>query len=135
LFPEYIPCDPCTCEKCRSDTVTHEGIFLIKKEDIKEYCDKYSPTVLKFRNAIYPEWNYGKSKGLTFDRVLIYPTVKIREYLQKCNISKIKSVKAKFYVALTRARYSVGIACDYSDDTDYIEGLKKYKGKKEFVKN
>lgn len=135
LFPEHTPCKPCTCGKCRSYTVTHEGIFLIKEEDVKEYCEKYSPTILRFNKAIYPEWNYGKSKGLSFDRVLIYPTDKIRDYLKEGNISKIKTVKTKFYVALTRARYSVGIACDYNDGTDYIEGLRKYKGKNEFTKN
>jgi len=134
LFPEYTPCKPCTCEKCRSYSETHEGIFLIKEEDIKEYCEKYSPTILRFNKAIYPELNFGKSKGLSFDNVLVYPTDKIREYLKEGNISKIETVKAKFYVALTRARYSVGIVCDY-DDTDYIEGLRKYKGKKEFVIN
>lgn len=134
LFPEYTPCEPCTCKKCRSYSVTHKGIFLIKEEDVKEYCEKYSLTILRFNKAIYPEWNFGKSKGLSFDNVLIYPTRKIREYLKEGNISKIETIKAKFYVALTRARYSIGIVCDY-DDTDYIEGLRKYKGKKEFIKN
>lgn len=33
---------------------------------------------------------------------------------------------AKFYVALTRARYSVGIVCDY-DEGEYIEGITKYR--------
>ena len=133
LFPEYASCEPCTCEKCRRYSVPHEGIFLIKKEDVKEYCKMYSPTILRFNKAIYPEWNYGKSKGLSFDRVLIYPTDKIREYLKEGNIPKIETVKAKFYVALTRARYSVGIVCDYDDETNYIKGLRKYKGKSEFA--
>lgn len=135
LFPEYTLCVPCTCEICRSCSVTNEGIFLIKEEDVKEYCEKNSPTILRFSKAIYPEWNYGKSKGLSFDRVLIYPTDKIREYLKDGNTSKIETVKAKFYVALTRARYSVGIAYDYNDNTDYIEGLRKYKVKREIVNN
>ena len=133
LFPNLGPCEPCTCENCRSCSAIHEGVFLIKKDDVKEYCEKYSPTILRFNKAIYPEWNYGKSKGLSFDRILIYPTDKIRRYLKNGNIEEINTVKAKFYVALTRARYSVGIVCDFDDDTDYIEGLRKYKGKKEFV--
>jgi ATP-dependent exoDNAse (exonuclease V) beta subunit len=32
---------------------------------------------------------------------------------------------SKFYVALTRARYSVAIVYDYSDDS-FIEGVCKY---------
>lgn len=134
LFPEYNSCTACTCEKCRSYSLHHEGIFLIKEDDVKKYCEDYSPTILKYKEAIYPEWNYGKSKGLNFDRVLIYPTNKIKEYLKEGDISKIETVRAKFYVALTRARYSVGIICDY-DDTDYIEGLRKYNEKKELVEN
>ena len=34
--------------------------------------------------------------------------------------------RAKLYVAITRARYSVGIVYDYTSSTN-IEGVKKYK--------
>jgi len=127
LFPELKPCEPCMCERCRDYTAAHEGVFLIKEKDVNSYCRKYSPTILRYNKAIYPEWNYGKSKGLTFDRILIYPTDKIRLYLKNGDISKISTIKEKFYVALTRAKYSVGIVFDYDDDTDYLEGLKKYR--------
>jgi len=134
LFPEYSPCEPCVCDTCRSCAVFHEGIFLIKQADVRKYCKEFSPTILRFSKAIYPEWNFGKSKGLSFDRVLIFPTAKIIKYLKKGNLNVLDTVKAKFYVALTRARYSVGIVFDY-DDTDYIEGLTKYNGNKELVIN
>lgn len=134
LFPEYSPCEPCICDACRSCSVYHEGIFLIKQADVKKYCEEFSPVILRFSKAIYPEWNYGKSKGLSFDRVLVFPTNKIIEYLKKGNLNIIDTVKAKFYVALTRARYSVGIVFNY-DDTDYIEGLTKYNRKKKIVMN
>lgn len=127
LFPEYEPSVPCTCKSCRNYSVSHEGIYMIRTSDITEYCKKYSPTVLKFSKATYPEWNYGKSKGLSFKRVLIYPTDKIKKYLEDGDVSKIDTIRAKFYVALTRARYSAGIVCDYDDNTDYIEGLKKHR--------
>ncbi|MBA3037358.1 MAG: AAA family ATPase [Desulfobacterium sp.] len=130
LFPDFPPCKPCMCEMCRSYGVRHEGVFLIKEKDVKSYCRKYSPTILRYNKAIHPEWNYGKCKGLTFDDILIYPTDKIRTYLINGDISKISSIKAKFYVALTRARYSIGIVFDYDDNTEYIEGLKKCKEQK-----
>jgi len=102
-------------------------VFLVKSNEIEEYCKKYSPAILKEKMAVHPEWNYGKSKGLSFDRVLIYPTEKIKEYLKKGNVKEIETIKAKFYVALTRARYSVGIIFDYDKEVTYIKGLEKYE--------
>ncbi len=127
LYPNLPFCEPCECEKCRKEIPNHEGIFLVKPKDVEEYCNKFSPVILKERLAVYPEWNYGKSKGLTFKNVLIYPTAKISNYLTTGDVKEIETIKAKFYVALTRARFSVGIIYDYSDYIDYIEGLKKYK--------
>ncbi len=125
LYPEHIECNPCECEQCREHTPDHQGIFLVKPEDVKEYCEKYDPQKLRYQKAEVPALNYGISKGLSFDRVLIHPTEKIRKYLKNGNIDEIKTIKAKFYVAVTRARYSVGIVCNY-DDGDYIEGIEKY---------
>jgi len=126
LYPEHIECEPCNCEKCRKDTPEHTGVFLVKKDDISAYCEKYKPvTKLHYKEAEHPALNYGTSKGLGFDRVLIYPTDKIKTYLKNGDLAEIKTVKAKFYVAVTRARHSVGIVCDY-DDGDYIEGVEKY---------
>jgi DNA helicase-2/ATP-dependent DNA helicase PcrA len=61
------------------------------------------------------------------DRVLIYPTEKIKTYLITGDLKDIDTVRAKFYVALTRARYSVGIVCDFDDGTKFIKGVLKYK--------
>lgn len=126
IYPEHIECEPCDCEKCRKYTPEHTGVFLVKKEDVNAYCEKYKPvTKLHYREAEYPDLNYGTSKGLGFDRVLIYPTDKIRRYLKNGNLAEIETVQAKFYVAVTRARHSVGIVCNY-DGGDYIEGIEKY---------
>jgi DNA helicase-2/ATP-dependent DNA helicase PcrA len=92
---------------------------------VENYCAIYKPQRLLYANAENNDINYGASKGLSFDRVLILPTVKIKEYLKNGDLGNIESVKAKFYVALTRARFSVGIVCDY-DSGDYIEGVEKY---------
>jgi len=128
LYPEYDVCTPCKCKICRDYSKSHEGIFLVKEKDVNKYCRSFSqlPIILRFNNSVFPDWNFGKSKGLTFDRVLIYPTQKIRNYLINGDISKIETVKAKFYVALTRARYSVGIVINYNDTVNYIDGLQKY---------
>lgn len=126
LYPEYVKCEPCECEECRNNVPDHQGIFLIKNSDIDDYCKKYAPvTKLHYQASNFPDLNYGASKGLTFERVLIYPTTKIKQYLKNGKVATIESVKAKFYVAVTRAKYSVGIVCDY-DDGNYIEGVDKY---------
>jgi DNA helicase-2/ATP-dependent DNA helicase PcrA len=127
LYPSYVNCEPCECEKCRKEISDHQGVFMVKPEHVEAYCKKYNPQKLFYQKAEYPDLNYGTSKGLGFDKVLIYPTKKIREYLINGNVTEIETIKAKFYVALTRARYSAGIVCDYADNANYIEGLKKYK--------
>ena len=68
----------------------------------------------------------GDSKGLTFERVLIYPTKQIIAWmLNNSKVLKPKS-KSQFYVAITRAKYSVGIVFDYDDEMT-IDGVIKYQ--------
>ena len=53
----------------------------------------------------------GKSKGLTYDRVLIYPTADMLKWIENHSMQLASKTKSKFYVALTRARYSVAVIC------------------------
>ena len=60
-----------------------------------------------------PALNFGLSKGQSFDRVLILPNGPIEEYLTSGNPESLKPLtRARLYVAITRARYSVAIATD-----------------------
>jgi len=127
LYPNYAASEPCDCKECRKENPDHQGVFIVRPDHEKEYCEKYKPQILLYQKAKYPDLNFGISKGLSFDRVLIYPTEKIREYLIKGETTEIETIKAKFYVALTRARYSVGIIYDYDEKINYIEGLEKYE--------
>ena len=68
----------------------------------------------------------GESKGLTFERVLIYPTKPMRDWMLNNSKELKPKSKSQFYVALTRAKYSVGIVFDYDSHVN-IEGLEKYK--------
>jgi DNA helicase II / ATP-dependent DNA helicase PcrA len=125
LFPSFEKCEPCNCDNCRNQISEHEGIFFVKEQDIDKYCKKYSPTILKYQSASYPEWTYGKSKGLTFDRVLIYPTEPILKWI-KNNKSELPSTsRSKFYVALTRSKHSVAIVYNYDDREDF-DGIVKW---------
>lgn len=126
LFPDFNPCLACTCAKCREQNTDHEGVFFVKKEDVEKYFKKYSPTILKPKSAIYPEWNYGKSKGLTFDRVLIYPTSPIIKWIGNNDEDLPPTSRSKFYVALTRAKHSVAIIYNYVKE-DNLDGIQKWE--------
>ena len=103
-----------------------------KKLYVEIYLQQFKATQLRYNNktminAKYKEntKNFGESKGLTCDRVLIYPTTQMLKWI-KNNKSELKtSIRSKLYVAITRARYSVGIVIDDGLQLD-VEGIKYY---------
>ena len=70
--------------------------------------------------------NFGESKGATFDRVLIYPTVDMINWIVNNKSKLTDGARAKFYVGLTRAKYSVAVIFDYDNAFNY-SGLRKYQ--------
>ena len=92
------------------------GIFLVKQKDILSFYVQ-NENVMQLRwsktnkNVIgYKECkNFGDSKGQTFDLVLIYPTKDMIEWIENHKIQLKTETRNKFYVAVTRARYMVGI--------------------------
>lgn len=124
LFPKYP-----SCKSLHNVVTGHDGIFLVKEKDVERYLEEYSPTQLRYSrkkkvNLNYEVKNYGETKGLTRDRVLIYPTAKITDWVLNNKELDNFDVRCKFYVAITRARYSVGIVCDNNIKT---ESLNIYK--------
>lgn len=124
LFPDYpIPVSN------QNDEVEHKGIFFIKESDIDVYLAKYQPLQLRTDrrkpvNINFPVMNFGESKGLGFDRVLIYPTKPILDFILR-NKHFDGASRAKFYVAITRARHSVGIVYNFKD-SDSVESIEKW---------
>jgi len=121
------------CVSRQTEKTIHDGVFLIKPQDVNLYLERYGPIELYYKLARYPALNFGESKGLEFKRVLIHPTEKINQYLTDCKLTKIVKGKeteafdiAKFYVAVTRACHSVGIIYDYDNDTN-IPGTLKFQ--------
>jgi DNA helicase-2/ATP-dependent DNA helicase PcrA len=97
----------------------HLGIFIVKHSDISDYIDAYDPMVLRWNvtsgTKMLPDqarcYNFGSSKGLGFDRVLILPVDKQMHFiLDGATPFPVKDEMAqnKLYVAITRARYSLG---------------------------
>jgi len=97
-------------------TTAHDGVFFIAKNDVEQYLATYSPVQLRYNrrtkaNDAYPAYNFGESKGLTFNRVLIYPTASIKKHIEGKKSLPVSTL-CKLYVALTRARHSVAIVWD-----------------------
>ena len=76
-------------------------------KDFENYFKIYKPTILKFdarTKTDYNSLNFGQCKGMTFDRVAIFPNKKYKEFLQ--NGTSLDS-PCKYYVSATRAKYSI----------------------------
>ncbi|MEP4769675.1 MAG: 3'-5' exonuclease [Roseibium sp.] len=106
-----------------ADFEDHIGIFTVSNDNVAAYLEQYNPTILRrnrsTRNDLcgkHYAQNYGKSKGLGFNRVLIIQTENYSNFLQG-QISPLREARTeealnKLYVAITRAKYSVAFFTD-----------------------
>ncbi len=109
LFPNFQATTP-----GNNIETEHSGVFFIKEQDIETYLQKFQALQLRDSkrtkvNENYSVMNFGEAKGLSFDRVLIYPTKPFLEWLKDNNSELADTSRSKLYVALTRARHSVAI--------------------------
>lgn len=130
LYPAFETPKACDCKECRASPSDHEGVFRLRRTDIDRYLDKYMPVQLRWSvttpiRTQYPAMNFGESKGATFERVLIYPTKGMCEWVKNNNHKLQNETRAKLYVGITRARRSTAIVMDYSDD-DVFDAIDKY---------
>ena len=128
LFPNLPDCNTRVTE-----TTNHDGVFLVDRSNISKYLIDFNPVQLRWNNNSplvnegYSFYNFGESKGMTFDRVLIFPTQPMLDWLLNHDSELKNSARARFYVGITRARYSVGIVCDTSLEYD-MDGVLVYLG-------
>ena len=71
--------------------------------------------------------NFGESKGLEYNHVLIYPTKDMLKWLCDQNANLEDKTRAQLYVALTRAFFSVGIVVE-DDFTRVVNGITIWNG-------
>ena len=118
---EFPNTEPCSCSECHPVDMEHQGIFLVKENDIRVYIEKYKAVQLIWdrKNKIYLKnnafYNIGISKGKSFNRVLIYPTKDMVTWLSNAGTTLKDETRAKLYVAITRARYSVAFVLSEKD--------------------
>lgn len=96
----------------------HDGIYIIDKADLNRYVSEYHAILLALQKSekygISDSINFRKSKGMTRDDVVIVTTGPIEKFLTAGVPLKPVSV-CGFYVAVTRARYSVALAVENPD--------------------
>ncbi len=119
LFPE------CSPTKSYNTLCTgHDGVYLVREKDAEQYFGMFSPQVLRWSKQKeirfgYP-MNFGDSKGMTFDRVLIYPHTKLRAFLKTGKNEMEGQSKTKSYVAITRARQSVALVVPDDFTSEFV---------------
>lgn len=111
----------------------HEGVFFIEYEYLDSYFYRYRPTILRYnKNTSIPIehdcdiFTYGNSKGVTYERVVIFPISTVLPFITKGVKIKSGQTRAKFYVACTRAKYSVVFAVEKINILDYSIKLDEY---------
>ena len=107
-------------------TTEHDGVFFIKEQEVENYLRRFQPVQLrdskkKSVNENYRVMNFGEAKGLSFDRVLIYPTKPFIDWLKDNNAQLAETSRSKLYVAITRARHSVAIVNNTEDINGEIQ--------------
>ena len=121
---KIIPC-PNSC----AETADNTGVYIIDIEYADLYCKYYSPTVLRYDKRTVPDFqnykeifNYGNSKGATFERVAIIPVGTVLPFVKNGTAIKAAQTRSKFYVACTRARHSVVFFVDsFSGSALYVK--------------
>jgi DNA helicase-2/ATP-dependent DNA helicase PcrA len=122
LYPDFPVAEACKC--CEREATGHDGVFFVRPNDVERYLETYEPIQLRWSNAKdansnYPVMNFGESKGLTFDRVLIYPTSTMLPWIENHGAKLTGETRAKLYVGLTRAKYSTAIIHEYDSEKEY----------------
>jgi uncharacterized protein (UPF0332 family) len=106
----FFPREPKT--KSRNENLTgHDGVFAIHDGDVDAYIKRFGPHVLRLDVKTdcrgYEAMNFGESKGLTFERVLIFPHKLAQKWLSTGDIKHVEKSASKMYVGVSRARHSV----------------------------
>lgn len=98
---------------------SHDGVFVLAPEHVADYIAQYDPACLRqWVRTATPDYvqavNFGVCKGLTHERVLIFPTKPILDFLVKGTLLGDKSA-CSLYVGVTRAIHSVAFVIERPD--------------------
>ncbi len=132
ILPHFPITEMCLCEECSKRRVSYtlpKGVFLVKEQDVQKFVDTYNPLSLrwdkkvKVKNQTESVLNWGECKGLQAEATLIYMTKTLIDWYQPSKKPKKKmshETLHKFYVAITRAKYAVGLIVPNNFDNSII---------------
>jgi len=132
LYPALLASQACNCTNCRQNPPPNAGLFILSIADYPYYMATVRPMQLRDRvtssgvDDTFPVANFGESKGRGYDHVVILPTAPMQKWLGDPTTALKSQSRAKFYVALTRARHSVAIAMDWKSKS-LPDGFVKYQ--------
>ena len=110
----YPECPPTV--SLNDKTTGHDGIFIVRRADVGRYVEEFRPQALRYDRKTMcgelPAMNFGEVKGMTFDRVLIFPHGGAKTWLSSSALKPVEKSLAKMYVATTRARHSLAFVFD-----------------------
>ena len=91
-----------------------EGIFVVPDSLVDRFLREYRPVqivndVRVETNSNYPRVNFGRSKGLAYDSVLVYPGDDMKKWIGDNGYKMSDAARTKLYIALTRAKRTVGV--------------------------
>lgn len=109
-FADSIYPDLPTTTSVGVPVTAHDGVFQVRANDVHRYVREFNPvTILRYDKNVdtegLPALNIGVVKGSTFDRVMIFPTKPMLEFIAIGDPKRLRSPE-KLYVAVTRARFS-----------------------------
>lgn len=119
LYPSLVP-----VVSANKKSASRIGCYFVRKRDVVRFLEEAATIQLRHSVRIpictnHPVFNFGGVKGKSYDHVLIYPTAEMTNWLMT-GIDNLKpETKAKLYVAITRARFSVGFVIDYPDELEH----------------
>lgn len=119
LFTALPASQACDCAHCRAGPPAGAGMFIVRPADHGRYLASVQPMQLRDKitssgvDKRLPVMNFGESKGRGFDHVVILPTSTMQSWLADPLFDLKPQTRAKFYVALTRARHSVAVAMEW----------------------
>jgi DNA helicase-2/ATP-dependent DNA helicase PcrA len=127
LGDSFYPTEPKT-RSLNEQRTGHDGVFLVSTPHVVGYVERYQPNILRLKKTDdcqgYNALNFGESKGMTFERVLIFPHKLGQQWLLTGDNKHIAGSIEKIYVGVTRARFSVAFV--FNTETP-LAGFERYQ--------
>jgi len=106
-------------DKLINEATENQGVYILDSNYLDRYCKYYAPTVLRYDtrtkipfNHECNVYNYGGAKGATYERTVIIPVSTTIPFLICREPITSPKTRSKFYVACTRAKYSIVFALE-----------------------